>query len=117
MPISHRMILRYTSGSLSQGIAPDWFEKHITAEESNWDLSLRKGGATEIEKFGQDGDTLTIYRTTDGYYVEYFDINEPTAHIFIDDIADYLRFRIDWIKPLVELIGFSDAQQIASTKK
>jgi hypothetical protein len=108
MPIDARKFLYYRDGSLIESEPPSWFTKHLETAEDDWEKSLRARGVSEIEKFGDVGDALTIYRSRDGYYVEYLDLHEIAAHIFIENVNDYLHFRVHWIKPLAELIIFSD---------
>lgn len=104
-------VLAFSQGVLRQYAAPDWFEPLLTAEDLDWQGALLSAGVTEVESFGGDGDKLSIYHAPTGFYIEYLDSFEIIAYIFISNPADYLKFRIDWIKPLVELIDQSDSSE------
>jgi hypothetical protein len=48
---------------------------------------------------------MQIYKTPDnGYLVCFWDVHEALADVFIDDLADYLTFRAQYIAPLAQLI-------------
>jgi|APAra7269097559_1048567.scaffolds.fasta_scaffold27597_1 hypothetical protein len=105
--------LAYRAGELSRlGTVPEWFQKAAAAsEEIDWTEALANEGAERVEQFGEAGDTYTIYRTPDGgYLVEIHDVHYDVAWVFIDEVFDYLRFRIEWLKPLVELSDRADKQ-------
>jgi hypothetical protein len=110
MSIDRKKVLAFAGGSLQPADAPAWFENALNSEEQDWSKLLAEQGLTEVETFGRAGDVITIYRSPNGYYVEMMDVCEATAYVFIDTVQDYLRFRIEWIKPLVELSDIADRQ-------
>lgn len=117
MAIEPHQLLAYASGSLSLTVPPAWWDQHIDHEEGGWEESLKAQDVLEIEQFGEAGDFITIYRAPNGYYVEYCDAQTIIAHIFINEVSDYLHFRIHWIKPLVELIALSDGETLRKISK
>ena len=98
----------FVEGRLVPTSPPAWFVK-ATSEESNWSTALTKAGARPLEDFGDGGDNIEIYQGPEGdYYVGYWDPGECIAHIFIDNVADYLSFRAQYVAPLASLIMESD---------
>jgi hypothetical protein len=104
--------LAYKAGSLHRlGTVPAWYLKAGASDQFDWTESLVKEGAELVEQFGDTGDTFEIFRTPDGgYLIEMHDVHFPIASVFIDEVFDYLRFRIDWLKPLIELSDRADRQ-------
>jgi hypothetical protein len=104
--------LAYKAGELYRlGTAPEWFQKAAASHEIDWTEALANEGAERVEQLGEAGDTYTIYRTSDGgYLVEIHDVHYDVARVFIDEVYDYLRFRIEWLKPLLELSDRADKQ-------
>jgi hypothetical protein len=101
---------RFTDGHLVKADPPDWFARAIS-KDGGWDRLLSKAGATAVEDFGADGggDSIEIYEGPAGDYAIVFrDCNKCIAKVFIDDVADYLRFRATYIAPLATLIMESE---------
>lgn len=92
----------FTDGRLVKVKPPEWFAK-ATAVDGNWPSLLTAAGATFMEEFG-DGD-LEIFEGPEGdYFVGIWDSNKCMAEVFIDNVADYLQFRVSYIAPLANLI-------------
>lgn len=110
MAIEAKKLLGFANGKLTKKTGvPAWFRKAEASEEQDWQKCLKDQGAEVVESFGSGGDTFHIYRTpTGGYMVEVFDVFYAVAYIFIDEVYDYLRFRVEWLKPLVELSEHAD---------
>ena len=110
MPIEAKKILSFTAGKIGKRTGvPPWFRNVQAANEQDSVRSLVEAGAEVVESFGGSGDTFTIYRTPNGgYLVELFDVHASVAYIFIDEVYDYLVFRVQWLKPLIELSELAD---------
>jgi hypothetical protein len=101
-------VLRFKDGKLVPGTAPEWFNK-AKSFEGNWDNSLTKAGAILYDDYGEYGDTIQVYKTPDnGYFVSFWDVHKAMADVFVDDLADYLTFRAQYIAPLAQLIMAED---------
>jgi hypothetical protein len=88
--------------------APAWFVKAKSLDGS-WDRILSDAGASGYDDFGEHGDTIQVYKTPDNeYLVSFWDVNEALADVFIDDLSDYLTFRVQYIAPLAQLIMATD---------
>lgn len=107
MSVLHRAY-RFVDGRLVQAESPEWFARAI-AGSTDWPKSLREAGATVVESIGDGGESLHIYEGPHGgYFVGYWGATKCFAEIFIDDIADYLQFRDDYIAPFAKLIMGSE---------
>lgn len=100
--------LVFAQGRLeTTGAPPEWFVQ-AAAQDGDWHEALRKHDVSRVEQLGEHGDTIQIFRSPNGYYVEIHDVFEMVARIFIDGPADYLHFRRDWVLPLVQLSRIAD---------
>jgi len=115
-----KKLLKYSGGQLALLTEiPSWLDKAGASNEDDWEKALKAEGCEHVDKFGTEGEIVDIYRTPDeGYFVEIWDVFRPVAYVFIEQVYDYLRFRIEILKPLVELSDRIDEQaqrEIAKT--
>jgi hypothetical protein len=96
--------MRFADGRLTEADPPDWFVRVLETTEDwdDWSGSLHKAGASGLDSFG-DIETFEIYRAPNGYFVDYCDVSESAAWIFIDSPVDYVTFRATYLAPLAML--------------
>jgi hypothetical protein len=100
--------LKFKNGKLTKAALPQWYGKAM-AVDGDFDKLLSQAGASGLDEYGGGGDTLQIYRTpNDGYLVIFRDTNEIISLVFIDNVADYLMFKAQYIAPLAQLIMAAD---------
>lgn len=108
-----RLCMKFSNGQLQQAPPPAWFEKHLlrTAEpDADWERSLTDIGLIGYDVIGRN-ETITIYKTPDGgHFIDYSDVSEGAAWIFIDRPVDYVVFRATILAPLVMLSVEADRQ-------
>lgn len=99
-----RLCMRFADGRLTEADPPDWFVRVLETTEDwdDWSGSLHKAGASGLDSFG-DIETFEIYRAPNGYFVDYCDVSESAAWIFIDSPVDYVTFRATYLAPLAML--------------
>lgn len=107
-----KTLLQYSGGQLTLlKEIPEWLDKAGAAEADDWEKALASVGCEHVDKFGNEGDRYDVYRVPgDGYFVEIWDVFRPVAYIVIDQVYDYLRFRVEFLKPLLDLSDRIDAQ-------
>jgi hypothetical protein len=90
------LCMKFADGVLVQAHPPAWFEAHLRTidTEPDWQGSLLKaGGLRSWETIG-GSETYEIYKTEEGgFFIDYTDVFESAAWIFIDKPADYITFR------------------------
>jgi hypothetical protein len=101
--------LKFANGKLGKIIAPQWLKK-ATKEDGEFHSLLSGAGASGLDDYGENADTIQIYRTPKdaGYLVIFWDTNEIISLVFIDTAADYMLFKAQYIAPLAQLIMASD---------
>ena len=103
MTALHR-IYRFVDGRMVRAEPPAWFSS-ATAESDDWLGSLGRAGATAVEDFDNGGESLHIFEGPEGdYFIGYWDATKCVIEVFIDNIADYLQFRANYIAPLAQLV-------------
>ena len=117
-----RLCMRFHEGSLQETEPPVWFIEHLEqVGDTDWQGSLSKCGCSPLEGYGETGDdTYEIYRSPNGYFVDYTDVSASAAWIFIDRPVDYLTFRAKMLWPLVMLARESErqaAEELAKRKQ
>jgi hypothetical protein len=114
------LCMRFANGALSQAEPPQWFVAHLeeTVEQtSDWEGSLLKRGLQSWETL-EGTETFHTYKTsTGGYFVDYMDVFESAAWIFIDKPVDYITFRATILSPLVTLSMHADTLADAEISK
>lgn len=107
-----RLCMKFSNGQLVEAEPPEWFAKHLASVEADdWAQSLSNAGTSAIESFGH-GEIYTIYRSPNGYFVNYSDSFESAAWIFIDRPVDYMNFRATMLAPLAMLAMYADRHTI-----
>ncbi len=112
------LCMRFADGALSQAEPPEWFQAHLKSVDSDndWQGSLLKVGLRSWETIG-GSETFEIYKTeAGGFFIDYTDVFQSAAWIFIDKPVDYITFRATMLAPLVTLSMHSDALAKAETK-
>ncbi|TIL50465.1 hypothetical protein [Mesorhizobium sp.] len=79
---------------------------------------LSRNGVLLEQKFGRDLDTVDVYSAgSNGYLVEYWDMNRCIANVFIEDVRCYLEFRSKHLHAWAWLIAESDRIADADCQK
>jgi hypothetical protein len=115
LPDKHKSLcMRFESGRLFEAEPPAWWIWHLEEpDDRDWDASIRKLGAQKLEEFSGI-ETFTIWKTKAGrYFIDYTDVAESAAWIFIDRPADYITFRAFYLAPLVQLVRINELEQEA----
>jgi hypothetical protein len=101
--------LKFKNGKLAKTTAPQWY-LNATKEDGSYDVLLSRAGATRSDEYGEHGDTMQIYRAPNdaGYLVIFRDTFEIISVVFIDNVADYMLFKAQYIAPLAQLIMAAD---------
>ena len=101
--------LKFENGKLTKVTAPRWYTE-ATKEDGVFDDLLSRAGVSALDSYGENADTITIYRTPKdaGYLVISWDTNEIISVVFIDTVADYMLFKAQYIAPLAQLIMASE---------
>ena len=113
LPDKHKSLcMRFESGRLFEAEPPAWWIRHLEGpDECDWDASIRRLGAQKVEEFGRI-ETFAIWKTKEGrYFIDYMDVTESAAWIFIDRPADYITFRAIYLAPLVQLDRINELAQ------
>ena len=107
-----QLCMKFSNGALVEADPPDWFLKHLASPQvDDWKASLARVGATCMDSFGS-GETYEVYRSPNGFFVDYMDTFESAAWIFIDRPVDYMNFRATVLAPLAMLAMYSDRHTI-----
>lgn len=112
MAPSGNIIFSYDAGQLTPLFTkPAWLEKAAQNLTDDWDKALKSADCEHVDSFGTEGERIAIYRTPDGgYFVDIWDVYRPVAQVVIEEASDYLRFRIEVLKPLAELSELIERQ-------
>src|SRR5687768_13314396 len=95
---------RFANGHMLRAAPPGWFAG-IAEGNEDWSKALRGAGATGIDEFSNRGESLEIYAGPEGdFFIAYRDAAKCVAKIFINNVADYLLFRANYVAPLANLI-------------
>lgn len=97
-----RLCMRFASGILAEAAPPEWFARLLETGDDDWEASLARLGTNHIDSFGET-ERLDVYRSPNGYFINYMDVSESAAWIFIDRPTDYVVFRATILAPLVTL--------------
>ncbi|MEA2922650.1 MAG: hypothetical protein QOF07_2613 [Bradyrhizobium sp.] len=119
------LCMRFAHGVLSQVEPPEWFVAHLEnvahlealGAGPDWQGSLEKAGGLKSWETIDGAETFHIYKTpAGGYFIDYADVFQSAAWIFIDQPAEYITFRATILAPLV-LLAIKAEQQEASVLK
>jgi len=105
------LCMTFADGILKQVDPPEWFVMHLSRVDvdSDWEGSLLEAGLQSWETF-EGSEVFEIYKTKKGgFFINYTDIYESAAWIFIDKPVDYIAFRANVLAPLVALSQQADA--------
>jgi hypothetical protein len=100
--------LTFKGGKLTKTEPPQWYRDGV-AKDDDFERMLSKVGATGLDEYGEHGDTIKIYRALKNSYLAIFwDVSEIISLVVIEDLADYMLFKAQYIAPLGQLIMASD---------
>lgn len=104
-------VARFKDGQLSRAEAPKWLADILTSD-GDYREALSKAGASTEDPYGEDGDTIHIFRMPDsGHLVIFWDTGEVICYVLIDSPADFLTFKAQYVAPLAQLIMQTDKFQ------
>lgn len=100
--------LKFKNGKLVKGPIPAWYRKAL-AEDDDFKALLTKAGASSVDEYGDGADAIQMFRDPkNGYLIIFHDTFEMICLVFIDNVADFLTFKAQYIAPLAQLIMASD---------
>src|SRR5580698_1784005 len=92
--------LKFTKGKLVKSPLPQWYRKAL-AEDDELAALLTRAGASNIDEYGDGGDSIQMFRGPyNSYLVIFHDSTEMISLVFIDNVADFMTFKAQYIAPL-----------------
>ncbi|WP_192359596.1 hypothetical protein [Mesorhizobium mediterraneum] len=119
--MSKENCLSFDGTSLQPCEPPEWYAniaRDADANGGDWMSKLASNGIHLEQKYGEDLGTIDVYKAgQNGYFVEYWDMNQCIANIFIEDVCSYLEFRSKHLYAWAWLIGENERRAEADYER